>query len=56
MRREGKIVMRMVMSKKKDVSSVHLCHDHTIYEKQKLIVDIKDEDDSDDSYSTKALH
>ena len=43
----------------KDVSSVHLCHDHkgcdTIYEKKKLIVDIEDDDDSDDSCSTKAL-
>ena len=43
----------------KDVSSVHLCHDHkgcdTIYEKQKLIVDIEDEGDSDEEITIPSI-
>ena len=41
------------------MSSVHLCHDHkgcdTIYEKQKLIVDIEDEDYSDEEITIPSI-
>ena len=42
-----------------NVSSVHLCHDHKgcdiICEKQRLIVDIEDEDDSDEEITIPSI-